>query len=93
MYLIFGKKTIAVVLTAVLLLGAVLFGGSEIRTLQTAGGTTDWGLSFGAEGEVPRGNAGADELKKLNALYVGDTEKKVLYLTFDAGYENGKETP
>ena len=89
MYFIFGRKTIAFVLTAALLMGAVLFAGNELRTVQTTAAASDWGLSFGSEGEVPRGNAGEDELKKLNALYVGDTSKKVLYLTFDAGYENG----
>ena len=31
----------------------------------------------------------ADTLKKYDAVYLGDTEQKVLYLTFDAGYENG----
>ena len=28
-------------------------------------------------------------LKKYNGYYLGDTEKKVVYLTFDEGYENG----
>ena len=35
------------------------------------------------------GNAGIDQLKKYDAAYIGDTSRKVLYLTFDAGYENG----
>lgn len=48
-----------------------------------------WGLGFGAEGTKPTGNVSADELKKYNAYYVGSTEEKVLYLTFDCGYENG----
>ncbi|WP_416176668.1 delta-lactam-biosynthetic de-N-acetylase [Clostridium sp.] len=30
-----------------------------------------------------------DLLKKYSAYYLGDTSKKVLYLTFDEGYENG----
>ena len=30
-----------------------------------------------------------DTLKKYNAIYRGDTESKVCYLTFDCGYENG----
>jgi peptidoglycan-N-acetylmuramic acid deacetylase len=30
-----------------------------------------------------------DLLNKYSAYYVGDTSKKVLYLTFDEGYENG----
>lgn len=30
-----------------------------------------------------------DLIKKYSAYYVGDTTKKVIYLTFDEGYENG----
>ena len=30
-----------------------------------------------------------DQLKKYDAAYLGDTTQQVLYLTFDAGYENG----
>ena len=51
--------------------------------------TGSWGLSFRQEGAAPIGNAGADQLKKYDAVYIGDTSEKVLYLTFDAGYENG----
>ncbi len=50
---------------------------------------SDWGLSFQEKGKAPVGNADADELKKYNAYYVKNTEEKVVYLTFDAGYENG----
>lgn len=51
--------------------------------------TGSWGLSFRQEGMAPIGNAGIDQLKHYNAAYLGNTEEKVLYLTFDAGYENG----
>ena len=50
---------------------------------------TDWGLSFQTEGQPPVGNATAEELANYNAYYCGDAAKKVLYLTFDAGFENG----
>ena len=51
--------------------------------------STSWGLSFQEEGRRPVGNATVDDLKQYNAYYADDTEEKVLYLTFDAGYENG----
>jgi len=51
--------------------------------------TGSWGLSFREEGVAPIGSAGRDALKALDAAYVGDTGEKVIYLTFDAGYENG----
>lgn len=49
----------------------------------------NWGLGFSGEGKQPTGNVTADELKKYNAYYIGGKEEKVIYLTFDAGYENG----
>ena len=51
--------------------------------------TGSWGLSFQQEGEAPVGNAGSRQLGKYDAAYVGKPDEKVLYLTFDAGYENG----
>ncbi len=51
--------------------------------------TENWGLGFGEEGKTPTGNASAKELREYDAYYVGDDSKKILYLTFDCGYENG----
>lgn len=49
----------------------------------------NWGLGFGTEGKPPTGNASAEELKKYNAYFIGDTTQNTIYLTFDCGYENG----
>lgn len=49
----------------------------------------NWGLSFQEDGKPPVANASFQELAKYNAYYAENTEEKVLYLTFDAGYENG----
>ena len=49
----------------------------------------NWGLSFQDEGKTPVANATAEDLKKFDAYYTGNTDEKVIYLTFDAGYENG----
>lgn len=59
-----------------------IFQGSALST-------GSWGLSFRTEGMPPIGNAGADQLRRYDAVYMGNTGEKVLYLTFDAGYENG----
>ncbi len=75
-WLIFGALVIALMVALVLLRGDVLETGN-------------WGLSFRAEGEPPVGNASGAALARYDAAYVGDTTQKVLYLTFDAGYENG----
>ena len=53
----------------------------------------NWGLGFGAEGAQPTGNVSASELAQYGAWYVGDAKEKVIYLTFDAGYENGNTEP
>lgn len=50
---------------------------------------SNWGLSFQTQGQPPIGNASASDLAKNDAYYLGDTAKKILYLTFDCGYENG----
>lgn len=49
----------------------------------------DWGLGYGHDGQQPTGNVDANYLKKYDAYYVGKSDEKVIYLTFDAGYENG----
>ena len=53
----------------------------------------NWGLGFGTEGKPPIGNASAEELKKYNAYFIGDTTQNTIYLTFDCGYENGNTEP
>lgn len=51
--------------------------------------SSNWGLSFPTEGERPTGNASIEELSTYNAHYASNTNEKVIFLTFDAGYENG----
>lgn len=70
----------AVALAAVLLLSALRTDAVE---------TGSWGLSFQNAGQAPVGNASQDALAAYDAAYLGDTDQPVLYLTFDAGYENG----
>lgn len=49
-----------------------------------------WGISRRPDNQVPAADPGAPELlKKYGGLYLGDVSKKVIYLTFDEGYENG----
>lgn len=62
--------------------GGAIFVSSQI---------TNWGLSFGAEGAPPVGNATAEYLANYGSLYYVnlEAEEKKLYLTFDAGFENG----
>ncbi len=48
----------------------------------------DWGLSFQQEGQPPVGNATKEYLGQFDGYFVGGDDKAI-YLTFDAGYENG----
>jgi peptidoglycan-N-acetylmuramic acid deacetylase len=76
-------------LTILLLAFAVAIGVSAWIFLSSTMETGSWGLSFRQEGAPPTGTAGADQLRAYDAAYLGNTGEKVLYLTFDAGYENG----
>ena len=69
------------VITALVLSLRLLLGGA----LETG----NWGLSFQTEGAAPIGPANPATLAGYDAAYLGDPAEKVLYLTFDAGYENG----
>lgn len=58
-----------------------------------SGEAQNWGLGFGQEGTQPSGNASAEKLAEYDAHYVGSSSEKVIYLTFDCGYENGNTEP
>ena len=69
-------------LAAALLLSVRIFMGGALET-------GNWGLSFRAEQTPPVAPANPAQLAQYDAVYLGDTAKPVIYLTFDAGYENG----
>lgn len=49
-----------------------------------------WGIVLGGPGRQPKPDPGTPELlRKYNSLYVGNTDEKTIYLTFDEGYEMG----
>lgn len=74
-------------LVALGLLAALVTAAAVRQERALAAGS--WGLSFQTEGEAPVGNATTEELEKYDAAYLGDASRRVIYLTFDAGYENG----
>ena len=80
-----GKRDFLILIGAILLAIVMTVGIFQQAVLETG----SWGLSFRQEGMAPIGNAGVDQLKQYDAAYIGDTGEKVMYLTFDAGYENG----
>lgn len=81
------------ILVAAFFIGRGIAGFSE-RAFPTSAPIMEekqenWGLGFGKDGSKPTGNATCDEMKKYNAYYMAKGNDKVLYLTFDCGYENG----
>ena len=62
---------------------------SPPKAVATSSDCASWGLSFQEEGKRPVGNASIQELASYNAYFAKDTQEKILYLTFDCGYENG----
>lgn len=84
MYLVFTKKKLFLLASVFAL---ILF--SSISCLVFASSNSNWGLSFKEANTPPQGNATQEELSKYNAYYIGDTNDKCLYLTFDVGYEAG----
>ena len=80
-----GKRDWMILIFALVLAAAAAVGVLRGTMLETG----SWGLSFREPGTSPIGSAGVDQLQKYDAAYLGDTTEKVIYLTFDAGYENG----
>ncbi len=79
------KRDVAILVLSIAAAAAVAISVFASSAMETG----SWGLSFRQEGAAPIGNAGIDQLKRYDAAYIGDTSRKRLYLTFDAGYENG----
>lgn len=49
-----------------------------------------WGMARQPNNQTPRADPGTPEiLSKYGAKYLGDVNGKIIYLTFDEGYENG----
>jgi len=63
--------------------------GLNIKAASSTSGS--WGLGFGETGTQtkPTGSLKAEDMKQLDAYYLDETADKVIYLTFDCGYENG----
>jgi len=72
-------------ITRLFLMGAALAVLCWYYPVQASDG---WGVHFEKQGEQPIGNKSSEYLLKYDAYYVGTDDEKVIYLTFDAGYEN-----
>lgn len=69
------------------LLIACFFAGFGARVC--AAGGEGWYLCYRGEGSAPDFPESANEISEHGGLFIGNAEEKKIYLTFDAGYENG----
>lgn len=83
------KYLVLCVALAVALVVVMLISLLQNPVPTAAGNNTNWGLSFQQEGKPPVGNASPEQLRQYDAYFVDTRGEKTLYLTFDAGYENG----
>ena len=74
------------------LYGLIMLLTVSVRAPCNASGT-NWGLGYPNPGQMPKGPAGREALLEHDAYFVGDGREKIVYLTFDAGYENGCTAP
>lgn len=80
MYKIGGIYMIKKIISSILI-SATLF--SNVHAI-------NWGLSYtNGLNQPPNGEDTVQNLAQYNTYFMGDTSKKTIYLTFDAGYENG----
>ncbi len=94
----FWKRRTLPLAALLLVLGALAGGTAIYQTVSqpetvAAAATTDWGLSFQTEGQPQIGNASPEALRELGARFLGDPSQPVIYITFDAGFENGNTAP
>lgn len=96
------QKKLKAFLTVCMLAAAFLVGrttASGVKQWQSTYAIVpqaeNWGLGFAENGteQQPSGNATAKDLQAYDTYYLGNNKQKVIYLTFDCGYENGNTEP
>ena len=93
--MVFRRRMFLSLLTAFLTLGSIFLPDQTLPATAVSSpavipaSTDNWGLSFPTEGAAPVGNASAEALAAYDTYFLGNTQEKVIYLTFDCGYENG----
>lgn len=97
MFLIIGKR---ITYTALMSLAVICFSfivagkNTEYKLVHTQPVQSyEWGLHFEQPNTMPIPNLDDSSLNKYNAYFHGNTNEKIIYITFDAGYENGNTAP
>lgn len=74
-----------------IMLIAAMSGLIGIQSIHADGGTYHFGFKKSRNGQLPSINEEGFKptIEKYGAVFMGNPEQKILYLTFDNGYENG----
>lgn len=92
MFCCFTKKSTRRVLSAIAFMAVLLVAISLMMQDNPKAVTTasyEWGLSFQTKNAPPVPNLSAEKLRPYDAFYFSGKPEKRLYITFDAGFENG----
>ena len=93
MYICIGKnltRSLMVAALALCLGTGLVFSRASRQTQPVA--SYEWGLHFEKPSTAPVPNLSDDKLNPYNAYYHANPDMKKIYITFDAGYENGHTT-
>lgn len=89
----FHKIPIKTFVFIIVLMRAGITGTTAQETNALPVQSCEWGLHFEQDNTLPIPNMSDDVLNPLGAYFHGKTDEKVIYITFDAGYENGHTAP
>lgn len=90
-----NKKNIIIGITAMLVFAVGLMLSNEENVVSTNAQVTstqkiEWGIKRNNNNEQPDvGNTNKELMDQNNGIYMGNKDKKIIYLTFDNGYEAG----
>ena len=93
MFIYIRKKHIIITAVTLAVLMAVSLVAFALQPKVQAVQSYSWGLHFEKKNEIPIPNLSDEVLNPYNAYFHGDTSKKTIYITFDAGYEIGYTAP
>lgn len=87
-----GKiRNITLVLLLLLIIELIPLSNKFIKNVMNIYSSKDWGIGYN-KNSPPTGTDSVDTLKLYDSFFIDDdleNGEKVVYLTFDAGYENG----
>ncbi len=88
--LTFSKKLIRKIIPTLLITLTSTFAYTANASVVPENSELNWYFVNRGKDTLPEGpKESVNILKDYDAYYLGDTESKVIYLTFDEGYENG----